>query len=107
LGPNDRCLHTDAERSLTGNWVTSELHKALEMGYRLDQIYEVWHFPQSSQYLFNSYIDIFLKIKLEASGFPDDCQTPEQQQKYLNQIQQREGIIMNASQIQKNRSVEP
>jgi hypothetical protein len=49
LGPDDRCLHTDAERSLTGTWVTFELHKALEMGYRLDQIYEVWHFPRAAK----------------------------------------------------------
>jgi hypothetical protein len=58
--------------------VTSELQKALELGYRLDQIYEVWHFPKSSHNLFASYINTFLKIKQEASGFPDDCQTPEQ-----------------------------
>jgi hypothetical protein len=52
--------------------VTSELQKALELGYRLDQIYEVWHFPESSHDLFASYINTFLKIKQEASGFPDD-----------------------------------
>jgi hypothetical protein len=33
LGPDDRCQHTDSERSLTGTWVTSELQKALELGY--------------------------------------------------------------------------
>jgi hypothetical protein len=102
LGPDDRCPHTDAESSLTGTWVTSELHKALEVGYQLDQIYEVWHFPQSSQDLFASYIDTFLKIKQEASGFPDQCQTAQQQQDYIEEIQQREGIMMNLLDIEKN-----
>jgi hypothetical protein len=102
LGPDDRCPHTDAERSLTGTWVTSELHKALALGYRLDQIYEVWHFPQSSQDLFTSYIDTFLKIKQEASGFPDQCKTPEQQHQYINDILKREGIMMNPADIKKN-----
>jgi hypothetical protein len=102
LGPDDRCTHTDAERSLTGTWVTSELHKALEMGYQLDQMYEVWHFPQTSDDLFASYINTFLKIKQEASGFPEECQTPEQQQQYIQDIFQREGIMMDPTNIQKN-----
>jgi hypothetical protein len=72
------------------------------MGYRLDQIYEVWHFPQTSQNLFRSYIDTFLKIKQEASGFPDGCETPEQQQDYIQEILQREGIQMDPANIEKN-----
>jgi hypothetical protein len=81
--------------------VTSKLHKALEVGYQLDQIYEVWHFPQSSQYLFASYINTFLKIKQEASGFPDDCNTPQQQKDCIEDILQREGILMNPAKIKK------
>jgi hypothetical protein len=86
LGPDDLCQHTDSERSLTGTWVTSELQKALQLGYRLDQIYEVWYFPENNQDLFASYINTFLKIKQEAFGFPDDFQTPEQQQRYTQDI---------------------
>jgi hypothetical protein len=82
--------------------VTSEVQKALELGYRLDQIYEVWHFPESSHDLFAAYINTFLKIKQEASGFPEDCNTPEQQQNYIQEILQREGIQMNPAEIQKN-----
>jgi hypothetical protein len=107
LGPDDCCQHTDAKRSLTGTWVTSELQKALELGYRLDQIYEVWHFPQSSQDLFTSYIDTFLKIKQEVSGFPNGCETLKQQQEYIRDIAQREGIRMNPADIKKNPSGEP
>jgi hypothetical protein len=102
LGPDDRCPHTDAERSLTGTWVTAELQKALELGYRLDCIHEVWHFPQTSQDLFASYINTFLKLKQEVSGFPDGCETPQQQQDYINDILQREGIAMNPAHIEKN-----
>jgi hypothetical protein len=83
LGPNDRCQHTDAERNLTGTWVTSELQKAFELGYRLDQIYEVWHFEKTSKNLFQSYIDTFLKIKEEASEFPDQCNTPQLQEEHI------------------------
>ena len=102
LGPDDRCRHSDAERSLTGTWVTTELHKALDLGYRLDRIYEVWHFEKTSKNLFQSYIDTFLKIKQEASGFPDGCETDEQHQNYIQEILRREGIFMNLLDIEKN-----
>ncbi|XP_048729914.2 uncharacterized protein LOC125647269 [Ostrea edulis] len=84
LGSDDRYSHSDSERSLTGTWVTTELHKALELGYHLDRIHEVWRLEKTSQGVFRSYIDTFLKIKQEAkqeaSGFPDHCQTSEQKQ---------------------------
>ncbi|XP_048775446.2 uncharacterized protein LOC125680045 [Ostrea edulis] len=102
LGPDDRCSHTDSERSLTGTWVTVEVHKALDLGYRLERIHEVWHFEKTSQDLFRSYIDTFLKIKQESSGFPDECQTPEQKQEYISEIRRREGIFMNLIDIEKN-----
>ncbi|XP_062621681.1 uncharacterized protein LOC134283252 [Saccostrea cucullata] len=98
----DRCQHTDRERSLTGTWVTSELHKALDMGYTLEQIYEVWHFKESSQDLFKNYINTFLKIKQEASGFPPDCKTSEQKQDYIRQIFDKEGFMMDRISIEKN-----
>ncbi|XP_062601051.1 uncharacterized protein LOC134262702 [Saccostrea cucullata] len=98
----DRCPHTDQERSLTGTWVTTELHKALDMGYTLDRIYEVWHFKESSQDLFRSYIDTFLKIKQEASGFPLDCKTSEQEQDYIREVLYKTGIRMDILSIEKN-----
>jgi hypothetical protein len=48
----ERCHHTDQERALEGTWVTLELIKALEMGYRLVKIHEIWHFPERSDNLY-------------------------------------------------------
>ncbi|XP_062622349.1 uncharacterized protein LOC134283849 [Saccostrea cucullata] len=98
----DRCPHTDQERSLTGTWVTTELHKALDMGYTLERIYEVWHFKESRQDLFRHYIVTFLKIKQEASGFPPDCETSEQKQDYIRQVLDKEGFMMDILSIEKN-----
>ncbi|PRD25666.1 UNVERIFIED_CONTAM: hypothetical protein NCL1_40240 [Trichonephila clavipes] len=64
------CSHTEKERSITGTWVTEE-------------IYEVYHFQSSSNDLFRSYIDLFLKIKQEASGYPKGCLTEEQKSEYI------------------------
>ncbi|GFU07966.1 DNA_pol_B_2 domain-containing protein [Trichonephila clavipes] len=57
----------EEERSITGTWVTEEVKKAREKGYKIVKIYEVYHFQSSSNDLFRSYIDLFLKIKQEAS----------------------------------------
>ncbi|XP_062602299.1 uncharacterized protein LOC134264018 [Saccostrea cucullata] len=96
------CQHTDRERSLTGTWVTCELHKALDMGYTLEQTYEVWHFKERSQDLFKDYIDTFLKIKQEASGFPSECKTSEQEQDYIREVLYKEGFMMDRISIKKN-----
>ena len=45
------------------------MEKALEKGYKIVQIYDVWHFEQSSTELRKEYIRKFLKIKLETSEF--------------------------------------
>ncbi|XP_062616116.1 uncharacterized protein LOC134277825 [Saccostrea cucullata] len=98
----DRCQHTDQERSLMGTWVTTELHKALDMGCTLERIYEVWHFKESRKHLFRPYIDTFLKIKQEASGFPPDCKTSEQEQDYIQQVVYKEGFMIDILSIENN-----
>ena len=68
------CHHSDAERTLHGTWVTLELEKALEKGYKLVRIDEVWHFTEHTDGLFKDYIDTFLKIKQEVR-FHHMCDT--------------------------------
>lgn len=58
---SESCDHTAKDRSLTNTWVTTEFYKALELGYKINEtkegvqeIYEVWHYAQSSTSLFSS-----------------------------------------------------
>lgn len=44
--------------------------KALDNGYRIAEITEVWHFDKKSGSVFRGYINTFLKGKQEASGYP-------------------------------------
>ena len=62
------CCHGDKQRSFTGTWCTNEIEKALEKGYKILEIYEVWDYPQKSSSLFKEYVRTFMKIKIEASG---------------------------------------
>ena len=45
LSRNHYCPHPDADRTLRGTWCTPEPVKAVEKGYTLVKIHEVWHFP--------------------------------------------------------------
>ena len=73
--------------------------KAIEKGYQLLQIYEVWHFRQKTDTLFKDYIDTFAKIKLEASGYPKNCVTDEQKQAHVDDILENQGIQLDPAKI--------
>ena len=38
------------ERALTGTWVSVELFKALDLGYRLLEVYEIYNHPKTKHY---------------------------------------------------------
>ncbi|XP_028411614.1 uncharacterized protein LOC114534373 [Dendronephthya gigantea] len=96
------CTHSDTERSIQGTWCSVELEKALEKGYVILKLHEVWHFPQQSDELFKDYINTFLKIKQEASGYPKNCTTEEQRRLYVEEYYEREGIRLDPSKIEHN-----
>ena len=71
-------------------------------GYEVLKIHEVWHWEQTTDELFKEYVNTFLKIKQEASGYPPDCVTDEQKQHYIEEYEQREGIQLNPQEIEYN-----
>ena len=64
------CEHEGTDRYLKGTWCTRELHDALDHGYEIVKLNEVWHWDRTREKFFAEYIDNFLKIKMEASGWP-------------------------------------
>ena len=96
------CTHTDQERAILGTWCHVELMKAIEKGYEILKIHEVWHFPTHTNELFKEYVNTFLKIKQEASGYPKDCVTDEQKQAYIDEYYEHEGIRLDQENIEYN-----
>ncbi len=80
------------------------------MGYKVLTLYEVWQFDHISQYdpdtmtggLFTEYVNTFLKLKQEASGWPDWCKTEDDKQTYIDVYEQKEGIKLSYHRINKN-----
>ena len=74
----------------------------MQKGYQLLKIDKVWHFPERTYGLFKDYVDTFLKIKQESSGFPADCETDEKKVQYITHYAVKEGIQLDPNQIIKN-----
>ncbi|XP_055353927.1 uncharacterized protein LOC129599656 [Paramacrobiotus metropolitanus] len=90
-----RCVHSDEELSFEGIWCTPELHHAVDVGYRVVEMYEVWHWAQTDTKLFAAYMNKFLKVKMEASGWPAWCDTDEKKANFIQMVKDREGIILD------------
>ena len=104
------CPHSDQFRTIRGTWVTLEVQKAVEMGYEIKDIEVVWHWEQRAVYdrenktggLFTGYIDKFLQLKQEASGYPDWCVTEEDKRRYVEDYYRNEGVRLDSNNIAKN-----
>ncbi|XP_033859859.3 uncharacterized protein LOC117402631 [Acipenser ruthenus] len=95
------CTHEDESRALTGIWCTVEIEKALEQGYRIGKVFEVWHFAKRSNGIFKKYINTQLKHKQEALGYPSWCDTDEKQEKYVRDCHEK-GVMLDKDKIKLN-----
>jgi G:T-mismatch repair DNA endonuclease (very short patch repair protein) len=106
---NENCKHSTDERILHGTWVIDEVLKAIEKGYKIQEIQEIWKY-KVVQYdpelkvggLFTEMMNKFIKIKQEASGWPSDCITPEQRNTYIDNYFRKEGIKLEPTNIINN-----
>ena len=104
------CQCSDEDRFLLGTWCIPKLNKAVEKGYTLLRVYEVYDWPERMQYdadttrggLFTPYVNAFLKLKQQASGWPGWCQTETGKGKYIKDYYEREGIALDYASVQKN-----
>ena len=99
-----KCNHTNEERSWIGTYVSIELFEALKEGYEIIEIYEIWKFKKSSN-LFTEYIKHFLKLKVQASGFPHWVKSEDDKIKFINQYKEKEGIELDINEIKKNPAI--
>ncbi|XP_055336572.1 uncharacterized protein LOC129587021 [Paramacrobiotus metropolitanus] len=99
---NNKCQHADCERTITGTWCTPEIQKALDNGYSIVRIFEVWHFDKHEDRLFENYINQFLKLKTEASGWPAEVQSETEKRKYIQDFKDHENIDLEYDKVNPN-----
>jgi hypothetical protein len=96
------CNHSEAEKAWTATYTHLELNEALDLGYKVLEIFEVWHYskwstPGGNADLFGAYVDLFVKEKVEASGWPVDGE--KERQEYIDGYMQKENIKLDPSKI--------
>ena len=104
------CNCTDSQRMFEGTYCSPEVEVALNMGYKVIQYHEVLHWDETTIYdanyqlggLFTDYINTFLKIKQEASGFPSHVVTEEDKDQYIQDYYNHEGVLLDKCSIVKN-----
>ena len=72
--------------------------------------FQVYHWPESCAYdpetktggLFTGFVNAFLKLKQESSGFPSWCTTDQDKDIYIHNYAEQEGIHMDTNNIKKN-----
>lgn len=104
---NGQCNHSDEEKALEGTWVMEEVAKALEKGYKMMEIYEIWEYEtvqlsKEQEGLFSEMMNKFIKIKQQASGWPKGCVTDEEKNRYIEEFLRREGVLLEFSEITEN-----
>ena len=111
LESKDLCQHENpADRQLTNEWCAPELKLAIEKGYTLIRVHEVYQYPNSMKYdpetgedgLLSAYVRRFMALKIQASGWPDDCKTQDQKQKFMDDVKKYDGIIIDQTKMEKN-----
>ena len=108
----DRCCHEDpAQRQLMGTWCSPELKLAVqEKGYTLIKVFELYQYPGTMQYnpntgedgLLSAYIRCFMALKIQASGWPPECDTPEKKQKFVDDVKKYDGIVIDPLKMEHN-----
>ena len=85
-----------------------ELQKAIELGYSVTKIFVIWQY-KSTQYdqassedgLFAAYVNTFLRLKQQASGWPSWCTDDTTKERYIDEYEREEGIRLDREKIEK------
>ena len=83
------------------------------MGYIIEEIYEVLHWPDTSLHdktipnsgLFTKYVNTFLKLKQQSSGFPSNISGEEEKNQYIRMYYENEGILLNKELIKNKEAI--
>lgn len=99
LNQTSECTHSDNDRQLSGVWVSFELQKAVEKGYQILHIDEVWHFPNKAEIVGQ---DISKSMRLLVIPV---MSKHLRKRRYIDNYLKKEGIKLEAVKIWINKAV--
>ena len=87
---------------LEGTWVTEEVKLAVRNGYKVMKMFsnnEKYDAEKKSGGFFTEYVNTFLKVKQENSGYPSWCENDNDKDKYIEEYERNEGIRLEKDNI--------
>ncbi len=93
------CAHSVEERSLTGTWTTMELQLALENGYEILDIHEIWNWGENkTKKLFRDYMMNWMILKLKNSPISENTDLND----YVKSLNEEYGLELEPEDIVSN-----
>ena len=96
------CHHTDEERAFEGLWCTPEVDLAIEKGYRVIRGNAGLAYEESDEDMFKEYINMFLKIKTQASKLSDSEMSDDEKKAFADAYLAAEGVTLDISKMSYN-----
>ena len=88
-----------------------EVRKAAEMGYSVMDVFEFWEYEvtcfdkdTNTGGLFAEYVNMFLKLKQESSGYPSWVQSEDVKDRHIEDYRRAEGIALDKHPFKKCRA---
>ena len=63
-----------------------DIHGALQVGYKVIEYFELWHYPKGGSKFFRDFILNIVRRKIQCSGFPPTCSINEDRQRYIDEL---------------------
>ncbi|CAB0040669.1 unnamed protein product [Trichogramma brassicae] len=103
---NDCNHESEQERLFRGVWISVEIQKAVQVGYVVLDVFEIWQY-EMTQYdqatneggIFSEYANVFYREKAMASGFPSDNMTALEKDEYVRELERHEGVRLDLDEI--------
>ncbi|KAF8367867.1 hypothetical protein PRIPAC_85696 [Pristionchus pacificus] len=101
---SERCGHigNDKARAWRGTYATVEINLALEKGYKVLKIHEVYSWQDWSTSIYRNYFKRLIKLKFASSGFPQGVDTPEQQSEYCAKVGEKLGFTLHPDEVKED-----
>jgi len=101
------CLHT-TKNTFESVWMLSDIRKAVSLGYKILEWYEIHFFPNTAPIL-RSYTQILYSEKIKNSGFPESVKTIDQKLEYCEHINFKlslpEQFMLTPQNVEKNNAL--
>ncbi len=80
-------MHDDDEKCLTGAWTTVDITDAVDHGYILKKVLEIWDWGYAplTTNLFHDFVNTVIKQKVESGGCESGVQEKVAREWYVNE----------------------